>query len=63
MTDSMAADVRDRLMADASFLEISLTLWPLYKAMAASMMVGVGRYPPRTHTLASMQAPCENASA
>ena len=37
MTDSMAADVRDRLMADASFLEISLTLWPLYKAMAGKM--------------------------
>jgi len=55
-----AFDVFVRLMALASFLEISVTEWPLYKAMAASIMVGVGQYRPFSQTEESMVIPSEN---
>ena len=42
MTSATVSEVTDRFVAEASLLEISLTECPLYKAMAASMIVGVG---------------------
>lgn len=44
MMSEMQAHVVVRFSAEASEREISLTEWLLYKALAASMMVGVGEY-------------------
>ena len=41
-----ASDVKLRLIALASLLDISETECPAYKAIAASIMVGVGLYLP-----------------
>src|SRR5437773_10716574 len=52
----MAWDVTVRLVAVASLREMSLTECPLYRARAASIMVGVGQYRPRCHSIASIFA-------
>ena len=43
ITSAIASDVRLRLIAFASLREISRTECPLYRASAASMIVGVGQ--------------------
>ncbi len=54
-----ASDVIVRLMALASFLDISETECPLYNAIAASIMVGVGQYRPCSHCGISIADPPE----
>src|SRR5262249_27535889 len=43
MMSEIASDVSVKLTAVASFREMSATEWPLYREVAASMMVGVGQ--------------------
>jgi hypothetical protein len=42
MISETASDVRVKFTAPASLREMSATEWPLYKAVAASTIVGVG---------------------
>ena len=53
MISAIVSEVAPRLTAPESDLDISLTLWPLYKACAASIMVGVGLYIDSIHSTGS----------
>src|SRR3989344_7949468 len=53
----IVSDVWLRFTAFASLREISLTECPLYRASAASIIVGVGWYRPNSHSFWSLLTP------
>src|SRR5262245_58926024 len=58
----IASDVRVKLMALASFRDISATECPLYNELAASMIVGVGQYRPVSPSRATITVPSIDSS-